>query len=146
MHMLKNKHAKKNTYAIWITTELPPGKGSRFLSPLNRTFPKFWYSSGVSVGSEDGDLGDYFSPSSLIKFAMELNSGFGLNENHSSRPLMLNLTSPVLTLIWAFAMLRKGHPRMSDTFESGCMSNTTKLTGTKNSLILTGISLAIPTG
>jgi hypothetical protein len=28
---------------------------------------------------------------------------------------------------------------MSDTFESGCISSTTKSTGTKNSLILTGI-------
>jgi hypothetical protein len=42
--------------------------------------------------------------------------------------------------MWAFAVLRKGLPRMSDTFKSGCMSNTTKSTGMKNSLILTRIS------
>jgi hypothetical protein len=48
--------------------------------------------------------------------------------------------------MWAFAVLRTGLPRMSDTFESGCMSNTTKSTGMKNSLILTGISSSIPTG
>jgi hypothetical protein len=47
--------------------------------------------------------------------------------------------------MWAFVVLRKGRPRMSDTFESGCMSNTT-MTGMKNSLILTGISSTIPTG
>jgi hypothetical protein len=29
--------------------------------------------------------------------------------------------------MWAFAMLKKGLPRMSDTFEFGCISNTTKV-------------------
>jgi hypothetical protein len=35
---------------------------------------------------------------------------------------------------------------MGDTFEYGCMSNTTKSIGMKNSLIFTCISLAIPIG
>jgi hypothetical protein len=48
--------------------------------------------------------------------------------------------------MWAFVVLRKGLLRMSDTFESGCMSNTTKSISMKNSLILTGISSSIPTG
>jgi hypothetical protein len=44
------------------------------------------------------------------------------------------------------AVLKKGIPRMSDTFESGCISSTTKSTGTKNSRILTRIFSAIPMG
>jgi hypothetical protein len=48
--------------------------------------------------------------------------------------------------MWAFAVLKKGLPRMSDTFKSGCISNTTKLTGMKNPLILTGMSSTIPIG
>jgi hypothetical protein len=98
----------------------------RIFKSSKQDFSKFCYSLGVSVGLQDGGPDDYFSPSSLIKFVMELNSGFDLNKKHSSRPLMLNLTSPILTSMWAFAVLRKGLPRMSDTFESGCMSNTTK--------------------
>jgi hypothetical protein len=48
--------------------------------------------------------------------------------------------------MWAFAVLKKGLPRMSDTLESGCMSKTIKLTGMKNSLILTRIFLVNLTG
>ena len=39
---------------------------------------------------------------------------------------------------------QKGLPRMSDTFESRCMSSTIKSTGTKNSLILTRIFSRMP--
>jgi hypothetical protein len=53
-----------------------------------------------------------------------LTQAFGLNGKRSSRPLILNLTSPILMSMWAFVVLRKGLLRMSDTFESGCMSNT----------------------
>ena len=41
---------------------------------------------------------------------------------------------------------QKSLPKMSDTFESRCMSSTTKSTGTKNYPILTGIFLAMPNG
>jgi hypothetical protein len=44
----------------------------------------------------------------------------------------------------ALAVLKKGLLRMSDTFESGCMSSTTKSTSTKKSLILMECSLQYP--
>ena len=43
-------------------------------------------------------------------------------------------------------MLRNGLPRMMDTFESGLMSSTMKSTGTRKSLILTGMFPAMPNG
>jgi hypothetical protein len=49
-------------------------------------------------------------------------------------------------LMWAFVVLRKGLPRMSDTFDSGCMSNSTKSTSMKDSPIFTSISSTIPIG
>jgi hypothetical protein len=48
--------------------------------------------------------------------------------------------------MWALAVLKKGLPRMSDTFESGCMSSTIKSNGTKKSLIFNGMFSAIPSG
>jgi hypothetical protein len=73
-------------------------------------------------------------------------SGRGLNTNSSSCPFIVNLISPFPTSMCALAVLKKGLLRMSDTFESGCMSSTTKSTGTKNSLILIGMFSAIPNG
>jgi hypothetical protein len=79
------------------------------------------YSSGVIVIRVSGDC---VTPSSSIIFVVELNSGLGRNGKHSSRPSMLNLTSPIPTSMWAFTELKKGLPRMSDTLELGCMSRT----------------------
>jgi hypothetical protein len=44
------------------------------------------------------------------------------------------------------AVLRNGRLKISETLESGCISNTTKSTGTKNSQIFTGTFSAIPDG
>ena len=44
---------------------------------------------------------------------------------------MVNLMDPFLTSMCALAVLKNGLLRMSDTFESGCISSTTKSTSTK---------------
>ena len=84
--------------------------------------------------------------SSRTSFTVGSLSGLGLNVKCSSFPLMLNLISPFPTSMWALAVLRNGLPMMMDTFESGFMSSTMKSTGTRKSLILTGMFSAIPTG
>ena len=59
---------------------------------------------------------------------------------------MVNLIDPFLTSKCALVVLKNGLPRMSDIFESRCISSTTKSTGTKKSLMLTGIFSAMPKG
>ena len=61
----------------------------------------------------------------------------GLNANHSSCPLMVNIISPAPTLMVAFAVFRNGRPRIRGIFLSSYMSSTTKSTGTKKSQIFT---------
>jgi hypothetical protein len=70
-------------------------------------FSSWIYSSGVIVSPVSGDC---VTPSSII-FEVELNSGLGLNGKHYSRPSILYLTSPIPTLMWAFAVLKKGSPK-----------------------------------
>jgi hypothetical protein len=79
-------------------------------------------------------------------FSLMLSSGLDLKENFSSFPLISNVISPPPTLMCALAVLRNGHPRISETLESRCISNTTKSIGTKNSRIFTGTFSAIPDG
>ena len=51
----------------------------------------------------------------------------GLKAKRSSCPFMVNLFSPIPTSMCALAMLKKGLPRMINTFEFGCMSSTITL-------------------
>jgi hypothetical protein len=81
----------------------------------------------------------------LPSFAEELSSCFVLNVNCSSCPFMVNLISPP-TSTCALTVLKKGLSRISDTFESGCISSTTKSTGTNNSHILSRMFSAMPNG
>ena len=91
-----------------------------------------------------GDSSDSCVLSCSTTFAEELSSYFDLNVNCYSCPLMLNLIDPFLTSLCALAVLKKGLLRMCGTFESKCMSSTTKSTGMRNSLILTGKFSAMP--
>jgi hypothetical protein len=75
-----------------------------------------------------------------------LSSGLGLKANFSSFPLLSNVISPLPKLMRALAVPRNGHPRISETLESGCISNTTKSAGTKNSPIFTRTFSVIPDG
>ena len=50
------------------------------------------------------------------------------------------------TLIVALAVLKNGHPEIIGVMKSGLTSRKTKSTGTKRSLIFTGMSSAIPAG
>jgi len=72
--------------------------------------------------------------------------GLGLKWNISSLPLMLRWISLVPTSMWAFVVLKNGLPKISGVLVSALISNTTKSTGTKQLLILIGISSAIPVG
>jgi hypothetical protein len=79
-------------------------------------------------------------------FALMLSSGLGLKANFSSFPLISNVISPLPTFMRALVVLSNGHPRISETLESGCISNTTKSTRTKNSRIFTRTFSVIPDG
>jgi hypothetical protein len=58
----------------------------------------------------------------------------------------LKCDPPLPTLMRALALLRNDHPQISETLESGCISNTMKSTCTKNSQIFTGTFSVIPDG
>ena len=108
----------------------------QILKSTELDFSKFMSIFGGVLVCSEGDTPDnWLSPTSLIIFTF--NADLGQNGKCSSFPLILNLTSPIPMSMWAFAMLKKGLPRMRATLESGCMSSTTKSTGMKSSPILT---------
>ena len=103
-----------------------------------------------------GGLLSWVMESSTYSWMMGMSGGFNFTDEHCSSiglkwnifslPFILRWISPAPILMWAFAVLKNGLPKISGVLVSALISNTTKSMGTKQLHILTGISSAIPTG
>jgi hypothetical protein len=127
---------------MWVNIELPCGEGSNFLKSSKLDLPNylfFWC-------SQSEWLWWFFCLLLIYHLCRRVEFLFLLESELLSCPLMVNLMDPFPISMCALAVLNKGLSRMSDTFESGCISSTTKSTSTEKSLILTRIFMAMPNG